>query len=177
MHRSLHSLSRRFDALNTWVGHAVSWLSLAIVVLMFANVAIRYLFGGGAPWQMELVQAMHAAAFLAAMGYTLLAGGQVRVDVFYSRFSPRTKAWVELIGAGVLLAPLCVVLMWYAWPYVRASWALREASSEYNGLQGVFLLKSFLLIGPALLLLQGISGAIRAGAVLTACGTQEKPHG
>lgn len=150
----------------------MSWLTLGVVVLMFGNVALRYLFNSGAPWQIELVLAMHAATFLVAMGYTLQAGEQVRVDVLYARLSPRSKAWVDMLGAVLLLMPMCLLLMWFSWSFVSSSWELREASSEYGGMQGVFLLKSFLLIGPALLMLQGMACAIRSAEVLFAGGTR-----
>lgn len=167
MHRSLARFAAYCDAVNDHIGRGLSWLTVAVVVLMFANVLLRYLFDSGAPWQMELVQALHAAVFLGVMGYTLQKGEHVRVDVLYTHMSARKKAWVELVGTCVLLLPVCIALMWFAWPYVASSWELREASSEYNGLQGMFLLKTFLLIGPALLALQGIACAIRALAVLT----------
>lgn len=167
LHPSDSSPLLRFcDALNHRVGCAMAWCTAAAVVLMCANVVLRYLFNSGAPWQTELVLALHAATFLACMGYTLQAGEQVRVDVFYARFSPRRKAWVDLTGTLLLLFPLCAALVWFSWNFVASAWALHEASPEYGGLQGIFLLKTFLLIGPALLALQGLSLVLRALAVL-----------
>lgn len=165
-HAPQSSLQRACDALNRRVGTAMSWLTVAAVVLMFANVLLRYLFNAGAPWQVELVLALHAATFLGCMGFTLQAGEQVRVDVFYARFSLRKKAWVDLLGTCLLLFPLCAALVWFSWSFVATSWSLNEASAEYGGLQGIFLLKTFLLIGPALLAVQGLSAALGAIAVL-----------
>ncbi|MCH2547017.1 MAG: TRAP transporter small permease subunit [Alphaproteobacteria bacterium] len=145
----------------------MAWLTLATVLLMCLNVALRYAFNVGAAWQIELVLAIHAATFLATMGYTLQAGEQVRVDVFYAGFSNRKKALVDLIGTITLLFPVCFALIYYSWGFVHSSWQLYEASSEYNGLQGIFLLKSFLLIGPALLMLQGIAVIAESAKTLT----------
>lgn len=154
------------ETLNYRIGRAVSWLTLAAVLLMCANVVMRYFFSMGAPWQVELVLFFHAATFLSAMGYTWQEGEQVRVDVFYSHFSATKKAWVDLLGTLFLLFPLCIGLMYFSCSFVESSWGLREASSEYNGMQGIFLLKTFLLIGPALLMIQGIATCIRAIAQL-----------
>lgn len=162
MHPYLSFLCRCCEAVGACAGRVVSWLSLAVVLLMFATVAMRYLFNTGAPWQTELVLSLHAVAFLAAMGYTLQEGEQVRVDVLYAHFTPRRKAWVNLLGSVLLLMPLCVLLIWFSWSFVGSSWALREASSEYNGMPGIFLVKSFLVIGPGLLMVQGIAAALRA---------------
>lgn len=174
MHWFFSFIARFCDSLNNRIGCAMAWLTAAVVILMCGNVMLRYLFNAGAPWQIELVLALHAATFLGAMGYTLQSGEQVRVDVFYSRFNPRQKAWVDLLGTIILLFPLCIALMVFSWDFVSSSWQLREASNEYNGLQGIFLLKTFLLIGPILLMLQGVSLAIRAYEILHDTGS---PHG
>lgn len=158
----LNHVANNIDRLNRCIGRGFAWLSLAMVALMFANVVMRYFFDSGSPWQIELVLFMHACVFLSAMGYTYLENEQVRVDVLYSRFSPRRKAWVDALGTLILLFPLCLTLIWFSFAFVESSWGLREASSEYGGMQGIFLLKTFLLIGPALLMLQGISTLIRS---------------
>lgn len=174
MHRFFTSLAQFCDTLNSRLGRTMAWLTLAVVLLMCANVVMRYAFNAGAPWQVELVLALHAATFLAAMGYTLQAGEQVRVDVLYARFTLRQKAWVDLLGSCILLFPMCIALMLFSWDFAASSWRLREASSEYNGLQGIFLLKAFILIGPACLMLQGVSVVIRACETLRNKGL---PHG
>lgn len=173
MHHFLSALASRCETISDLTGRAVSWLTVALVALMFANVMLRYLFNTGAPWQVELVLTLHAVTFLTAMGYTMREGEQVRVDVLYARFTPRAKAWVNLLGSALLLLPLCMLLMWFSWSFVSSSWALHEASSEYNGLPGIFLVKSFLLIGPGLLIVQGIATAIRAWLVITGDMTAE----
>lgn len=174
MHQISSSLAKACETLNYRIGCAISWLTLGTVLLMFANVVLRYAFNAGAPWQIEVVLALHAATFLTTMGYTLQAGEQVRVDVLYSRFPQRKKAWVDLLGMCFFLTPLCIALMVFSWSFVSSSWALQEASSEYNGMYGIFLLKTFLLIGPALLLLQGFATAIRSVEVLR---KKESLHG
>jgi TRAP-type mannitol/chloroaromatic compound transport system permease small subunit len=159
---------------NRRIGTFLAWMATATVMLMCVNVILRYVFNAGAPWQVELVLALHATTFLGAMGYAFQEGEQVRVDVFYSRFTPRRKAWVDLLGSCLLLFPLCISLIAFSWDFVASSWRLHEASSEYNGLQGIFLLKSFLLIGPTLLMMQGAAVAIRACEMLA---TPRSEHG
>ncbi len=154
------------ETINNRVGRAVSWLMLAAVLLMFGNVAMRYFFNAGAPWQMELVLFCHAITFMLAMGYTLQAEEHVRVDVLYAKFSAKSKAWVELLGALFFLFPLCFALVYFSWEFVASSWSLQEASSEYHGMPGVFLLKTVLLIGPGLLMLQGLANLLKAWEVI-----------
>src|ERR1700704_608671 len=129
------------DRVNTTAGRAASWCALAIVLIGFAVVLMRYALGFGSIWLQESILYAHAALFLLAAAWTLKEGGHVRVDVFYAGASPRTKAWIDLCGALFLLLPFTLALLWFAWPYVERSWAILERSRESSGLPLVFALK------------------------------------
>src|SRR5215475_13878658 len=98
-------LAAVIDRANTAVGRAASWCALAIVLIGFAVVLLRYVLGIGSIWLQESILYAHAALFLLAAAWTLQVGGHVRVDVFYADASPRVKAWIDLIGALLLLLP------------------------------------------------------------------------
>jgi TRAP-type mannitol/chloroaromatic compound transport system permease small subunit len=151
----------RIERLNTAIGRAAAWLVLVIVVVQFALVLARYLFGLGSIWLAETVIYAHAALFLLAAAWTLYAGGHVRVDVFYADASPRTKAIIDLIGAVLLLLPFALVLLWLSWPYVARSWAIFERSQESSGLPLVFALKTLIPVFAVLMALQGLAQVIR----------------
>jgi len=155
------------DRITSAIGRAVAWLTLVVVLLQFALVLARYLFGLGSVWLTETVIYAHATLFLLTAAWTLLAGGHVRVDLFYADASARTKAKVDLIGALLLLLPFMLVLVWLSVPYAARSWAILEHSQEASGLPIVFVLKSLIPAFAALMALQGISQAIRAAAVLS----------
>jgi TRAP-type mannitol/chloroaromatic compound transport system permease small subunit len=156
------ALADRIDRLTTSVGWAVAWLALAIVLLQFALVVARYLFGLGSIWLTETVIYAHATLFLMAAAWTLRAGGHVRVDIFYAEASARTKAIIDLIGAALLLLPFALVLVWLSVPYAARSWTILERSQESSGLPLVFLLKTLIPAFALLMALQGIAQAIRA---------------
>ncbi len=104
--------------------------------------------------------------FWSVLPITLKHKGHVRVDVFFGRFSARAKAWVDLLGSLLLLLPVCLFIFSVSWDYVAQSWSLYEGSREAGGLDGVYLLKSLILVMAALLVLQGLSIMIRCGQVL-----------
>jgi TRAP-type mannitol/chloroaromatic compound transport system permease small subunit len=160
------TLSERIDRLNSAIGRAASWCALFIVVIGFAVVLMRYVLGLGSLWLQESVVYAHAALFLLAAAWTLQEGGHVRVDVFYATASPRARAWIDLLGALLLLVPFAGAIIWFAIPYVERSWAILERSRETSGLPLVFLLKTLIPMFAVLLALQGIAQAIRALAVL-----------
>lgn len=161
--KCIHAL----EAVNEWVGRAVSWLSLGMVLVAFAVVVLRYAFDLGWIAMQESITYMHAALFLAGAAYTLKHQGHVRVDIFYHRFSVRTQAWVDLFGTLLLLFPVCLFVFYVSWDYVAQSWELREGSREAGGLGGVFLLKSLILVMAGLLLMQGVAMMGRCALVLS----------
>jgi TRAP-type mannitol/chloroaromatic compound transport system permease small subunit len=158
----------RIDRLTTAIGRAVAWLALVVVLLRFALVVARYLFGLGSIWLSEAVIYAHATLFMLAAAWTLRAGGHVRVDIFYADAGPRTKATVDLIGALLLLLPFALTLIVLSLPYTARSWAILERSQEASGLPLLFLLKTLIPLFALLMALQGVAQAIRALAVLRA---------
>jgi TRAP-type mannitol/chloroaromatic compound transport system permease small subunit len=160
------TLADRIDRLNSAIGRAASWCALFIVVIGFAVVLMRYVLGLGSLWLQESVVYAHAALFLLAAAWTLQEGGHVRVDVFYASASPRGRAWVDLLGALLLLMPCALAIIWFALPYVDRSWRILERSRETSGLPLVFVLKTLIPVFAVLLALQGVAQAVRALAVL-----------
>ncbi|MCG8068128.1 MAG: TRAP transporter small permease subunit [Candidatus Thiodiazotropha taylori] len=159
---TIEKIARGFDQINERLGQAISWLSLLMVLVTVAVVVLRYVFQLGWIWLQESVTFMHAALFLVGAAYTLKHEGHVRVDIIYRKFSERGRAWVDLIGTLTLLLPVCLFIFFISWDYVAKSWALFEGSREVGGLEGVFLLKSLILVMAVLLVLQGISLAVRS---------------
>ena len=159
-------LADRIDRFNGAVGRGATWLALIVVLLQFSVVVLRYMFGAGSIWLSESIVYGHAAMLMLAAAWTLKDGGHVRVDVFYEDASPRTKAWINLLGSLLLLVPFMVVLLWFALPYVARSWTILERSRETSGIPAVFLLKTLIPVFAVMMALQGIAQAIRAWDVL-----------
>jgi TRAP-type mannitol/chloroaromatic compound transport system permease small subunit len=154
------------EAINEFTGRLVSWLTLLMVITTFAVVILRYLFDTGWIAMQESITYMHALLFLVGAAYTLKHQGHVRVDIFFGKFSERGKAWVDLLGTLFLLTPVCLFILFVSWDYVAASWSMMESSQEAGGLEGVYLLKSMILVMATLLLLQGVAMVLRSLLVI-----------
>jgi TRAP-type mannitol/chloroaromatic compound transport system permease small subunit len=161
------AIADRIDRLTAVIGRAAAWLVLVVVVLQFALVVARYVFGLGSVWLTETVVYAHAAMFMLAAAWTLQAGGHVRVDVFYADASARTRALIDLIGALLFLLVFMLVLIWLSVPYAARSWAILEHSQEASGLPIVFALKTLIPLFAVLMALQGLAQAIRAAVALS----------
>jgi TRAP-type mannitol/chloroaromatic compound transport system permease small subunit len=151
----------RLDAVNSAVGMTVRWLALAMVLLQFAVVLLRYVFGISFIFLNESVLYMHAALFMLGAGYTLLIDGHVRVDIFYSRLGRRGRAVIDLAGGLGFLLPSIVAVLWFTWPSVRNAWAVLEGPISVGGIPASFLLKSMIPAFCVLLILQGLACALR----------------
>jgi TRAP-type mannitol/chloroaromatic compound transport system permease small subunit len=159
-------LANALDLANSWIGRTVAWLSLAMVLVTFLVVVLRYAFDIGYIAMQESVTYMHAVLFMIGAGYTLQLDGHVRVDIFYQRFSRRGRAWVDLLGSLMLLLPVALLILTSSWHYVAESWSIHEGSREAGGIPGVFLLKTLLVVMPMLLLAQGLVWMLRNGLFL-----------
>lgn len=163
------------DRLNETVGRTVAWLTLAMVVVTFAIVVLRYGFSLGSIAAQESVSYMHALVFMLASAYTYRHDEHVRVDIFYRSFSDRGRAWIDLCGTLFLLLPVMVFIFWSSLGYVASAWALHEGSREAGGIPYVYLLKTALVVMPALFALQGLATICRSVSTLTRSAGSE--HG
>ncbi len=154
-------LADGLDWVNRAVGAVVMWLAMAMVLVQFGVVLMRYVFGFSSIFINESVLYLHASIFMLGAGYTLWAQGHVRVDIFYSRFTVRGRAMVDIFGHLFLLAPSLLILVYWSWPMVRRSWATLEGPISVGGIPATFLLKSLVPAFCILLLVQGLSCLIR----------------
>ena len=166
----MHSLVNNIERFIDWSGRAVSWLTLIMVIVTFIVVVLRYVFDIGWIALQESVTYMHAMVFLVGASWAMQHDAHVRVDIFYSRFSTRTKAWVDLFGSLLLLLPVMIFIAWISWEYVIASWEVLEGSREAGGLPAVFLLKSLIVVLAIMLILQALVQIMRSVQTIRSAG-------
>ncbi len=157
----MRELARRIDWFQERVGRFTAWLMFAMVAVVFVDVVFRYLFSKSSVFTQELEWHLFGVVYLLAAGYTFLYDEHVRVDILYARLSPRGKAWVDFVLIFVMLVPTCLLVMYTSIPFVRNSFVTNEGSPDPGGIPVRWALKSVIIIGFALLLLQGVSEAIK----------------
>ena len=162
----LLKLSKWINALNEQVGRAAAWFTTLLVLLVCFDVITRYLYNDTAAWIMELEWHFFALIFLLGSGYALKHDRHVRVDLFYSKFSPKDKAFVNFIGSLLFLIPWCLVVIYFSYEYALGSYKINEGSPDPGGLPARYIIKFAIPLGIGLLLLQAISNLIEAGLTL-----------
>jgi len=155
-------VSNIIDKLIAWIGRSVSWLSLILMILIIFDVIFRYLFSNTKTWIIELEWHLFSLLFLLGAAYAFQKNQHVRVDVLYDKFSPKTQAWINLIGHVVFLIPWCLVIILTATNYGLNSFSFLEGSPNPGGLPARYLIKFSIAVGFCLLLLQAISQICKA---------------
>ena len=87
------------------------WLAVLVVASEFFIVLSRFIFEYEQAFQGDLVRFWYSALYLFASAYALIHEGHVRVDVLYTGFSERKKAWTNSIGSLILGIPLCLIVL------------------------------------------------------------------
>lgn len=158
----LRAYIRIIDNINTKLGKAVAWLTTVLVLVVCTDVFTRYLLKESSIALQELEWHLFAVIFLGAAAYTLLIDDHVRVDVFYTKFSKKGKAWIDLLGSVFFLIPFCILVILSTKDFVELSIRIRETSPDPGGLPARYILKAFLPVSFFFILLEGISLAFKS---------------
>lgn len=163
-------LSRAIDALNQKVGQLMFWFTIAMICLGAYNALARYIssYVGrnlSSNAYLEGQWYLFGSIFMLAAAYGLRHNAHVRVDIFYAKLSTRGKAWVDFLGTVLFLLPFCTMTLWLSLPWVEFSWKIHEMSGDPGGLAR-YPIKTVVPVALMLLILQGISQAIKALAVI-----------
>jgi len=164
-------LSRIIDRFNEIVGRLSAGLVLLMILVGVWNVIGRYI--GRAIGQnltsnalIEIQWYIFDIVFLLGGAYALKHNEHVRMDLLYSNWTPRKKALANLIGTLLFLIPFSILIFYYSWGAVANSWAILEVSPDPGGLPR-YPIKTMILVSCVLLIIQGISEAIKNWAIFT----------
>lgn len=171
--RKLLKISSVIDSVTEQFGKASAICVLLTIAVGFYNVIARHLgrFIGiklTTNMLIELQWYLFSLTFLLGFAAILKHGENVRVDFLYTRWTPQTKAWVDLIGHAVFLVTFCIIGLYVSTHPVLQSWGRLpdgtfgawELSPDPDGLPRAPI-KSMILVGFGMLLLQTFSEIIK----------------
>lgn len=145
------------DYISEKSGGFISWLNIALVLIISTDVFIRYILGLSFIWITELEIYLFAFVFLFSSGYTLKHNKHVRVDVFYSKLNKKNKALIDLFGWVLFLLPWSIVVFYTSFNYALTSYSINESSPQPGGLPALYILKFSIPLGFLMLFIQGLS--------------------
>jgi TRAP-type mannitol/chloroaromatic compound transport system permease small subunit len=171
--QSLLNLSRGIDVFTRWTGKRLAWLILVAVVISAANATVRKVFDTSSNSWLELQWVLFSIVFLLCSSWTLLDNEHIRIDIINNLLPARVRNTIDVIGHIFFLLPLTIVMIVTGIPFFLRSFAINEQSGNAGGLPQ-WPAKSLIMIGFAMLLVQGISELIKRIAVMR--GVIPDPH-
>lgn len=114
------AFARTTAVLARWFALLGGGVLSSLAILVVVSVAGRVVFGRPVPGDFEIVATGTAVAVFLCLPYCQLQRGNLLVDLFLSRWSPRVVVWLDVLSAGVL----ALLGLLFAW---RMSLGLRDA--------------------------------------------------
>lgn len=171
MVRYLRNTQLVLEGVVNRMGQLGGWVLFATVALVFMNTVNRYLFQFSPMWLQELEWHLLAAQGALGLAYAWLHRDHIAVDVFSQYYSPRVRTWLEFLVAIVIAIPCSIFIVKISLPYIDRAYDMMEGSPNPGGMPLRFIPKSFVALGFALILLEGVATAIRSGLELFAPGS------
>lgn len=125
----MRPLIRAIEALVGTVGIAAAMLLVPLVLATCWEVFSRYVMGAPTIWAYEVGYLLTGSHFLLGLAYTLREGLHIRIDIFTSMMSPRTRAIIDTVAYAIVL-PLLAWLSWMLLQYLIAGYARGERSGQ-----------------------------------------------
>lgn len=172
--KPVHTILRWVDRLSEAAAAVVVYLVVLLTAVLGYEITARYLFNSPTNWSFDISYMIGGAFFLFGEAYALKHHRHVRIDIFYNRFSPRTRAIIDAFFYLLLFVPLWVGILVYLYPYVQFSWKVGERSMQSYWQPLIYPFKTLMPIGVFLLLLQGLAEFVRS--LMIAFGKEEVSH-
>ncbi|WP_027571637.1 TRAP transporter small permease subunit [Bradyrhizobium sp. WSM1743] len=171
--QALLKLSSRIDAFTRWTGKRLAWLIVLAVIISAVNAIVRKTFDTSSNSWLELQWVLFSIVFLLCSPWTLLDNEHIRIDIVNNALPKTARNVIDVIGHLFFLVPLCIVMIITGVPFFQRSFHINEQSGNAGGLPQ-WPAKALIMIGFALLLVQGISELIKRIAVMR--GLMPDPH-
>jgi TRAP-type mannitol/chloroaromatic compound transport system permease small subunit len=154
-------VSNAIDRFVIGLAAVFNWIWLLLIVLIVANVLLRYVIGTNFIAMEEMQWHLYAIGFLLGLGYAITLDAHVRVDVLAEHWPERRRAWIELIGLLVFVVPLIYIVIAYAFPFVQRAYMIGEVSAAPGGLPYRWAIKAVILVAFAYMGLAVLSRILR----------------
>jgi TRAP-type mannitol/chloroaromatic compound transport system permease small subunit len=163
--KALLPVTRVIDAATTWIGKRLAWLILAAVVVSALNATVRKIFDTSSNSWLELQWVLFSIVFMLCSPWTLLANEHIRIDIVNNLLPKWLRSTIDLVGHTFFLLPLTIIMIITGIPFFFRSFEINEQSGNAGGLPQ-WPSKALIMIGFAMLFVQGISELIKRVAVM-----------
>ena len=149
------------DSVSEYTGRAVLWLTVVLVLVLFYETTARWLFTAPTQWAFETAEMIFCSVAVLGWAYVHRHHGHVRVDVIYTRFSPRMKAIADVVSSLVFLVPFLFFLLPTSFNSMMLSWRINEKLIESAFLPPAAPIRTVIVVGVLLFTFQAGAQFIR----------------
>lgn len=158
----LHQLEKVIHRFSGLIGKIAALLLLLLIVNVFYDVIMRYLFNDVSIGMQEMEWHLYATLFLLGISYTLSVDAHVRVDIIYERLSPKKQAFVDISGTLLFLIPFCALIAYYGVGFAHEAYSLGEKSGDPGGLPYRWLIKAMIPLSMGLVIISSLGFMLRS---------------
>jgi TRAP-type mannitol/chloroaromatic compound transport system permease small subunit len=151
----------RIDGISTWVGKAVAWLIMILMMVVCVEVFKRYILNAPTAWIFDLDNMLYGTLFMLCGAYTLAQNAHVRGDFLYSSMRPRMQASLDIVLYVVFFIPGIAALIYSGYVFAGESWLINEHSNVTANGPPVYQFKAVIPLAGALVMLQGFAEIAR----------------
>ena len=128
MRKALRAVFNIIDTASVWAGKGVAFLLVGLIAALTFDTFSRYLFSRPTVWSFDVSYMLGGTIMLMGMAWVTTRREQVRVDILYTRYSPKVRILVDAILNLFLFFPLYVMLLQRAIPRAIYSYTIKEFS-------------------------------------------------
>jgi TRAP-type mannitol/chloroaromatic compound transport system permease small subunit len=165
----IHLLEKILNGL----GNLCSLIMILMILNVFYDVVMRYLFNDVSIAMQELEWHLFAAMFMLGVGYTLKEDGHVRVDIFYEKMSERYKALINIGGSVLFALPFTLLILYFSWGYTMDAYSMGEGSADPGGLPYRWIVRSVIPVSSIFLLLSILYVTLKNIQIITVVKSAE----
>jgi TRAP-type mannitol/chloroaromatic compound transport system permease small subunit len=153
---------RAIDRTTAWTATLFTLLLVPLILSNAIEVFMRYVLGKPTAWALEVNVMSFGALFMLGAAFALLKGAHVRTDMFWDRFSERTKGIIDSVTYLVLFLPTMALLLYLSWDELVYAWSINERSNLTPWQPPLWPLRAVVPLTALLLFVQGISELLKA---------------
>ena len=151
---------RGIDTISEWSGKGISMLIFPLVGIMMFEIVMRYAFNAPTNWAHETSQQIFGAYGVLVGAYVLRRKEHIKIDLIYTRFSPRVRSIFDSITFTIFLVFVGMMLVEGARMAGISIKVLEYSRSPWG--PPIYPLKLMIPLGASLILLQGLANFIRS---------------
>ena len=159
--RELLKIVKFIDAISVWPARQCCWLVIPLMVALVYEVISRKFFTNPTVWAMDTSYMLTGTLGMAGSIYALHSGSHICSDFISQRWPIRVQATVNLCLYLLCFFPGLAIFLWYGWGFAYQSWLEKEVAISSAWLFPIYPLKMVMVLGIALLLLQGVSQFVK----------------